>query len=215
MLKILLGKKNDAATSPTRSALRKSLPSSASTSASRQDSSGGSSDVADGVARSVPNPLAASLEAKYRCITKVSGIIPYLLEDDRVACEYVTGALQTRSAGSNAVSHIGCFRLLTGGYFRYYSQSDDTIHLSSFKRPAEIGLRSIVGSKKIEDLVWKVTSINRMFIKTSVEDRIKRQLLPTAGMSLPLTLSPMMPRSPQPARRQPIRRSASGEFIGR
>lgn len=110
--------------------------------------------------------LSKALAAKFRAISaeKVPKVIPHLLEDDRIACEYMA-------------SEKDGVKLLVGGYFRYYDPEDDMIYFSRYKKPAQVGLLAALGSKRVFYNTWRVSAIRMFYIKISTENRIKAAVL--------------------------------------
>lgn len=107
--------------------------------------------------------------AKFKSITKVRGLMPYLLEDDRIGCEYLVMDPQDDTK-------VIDIKVLTGGYFRFYNPDEDMIYLSPFKRSMQLGLIPYAGERNLKYLKWKVSSIGKLYIKPATEERIKNEL---------------------------------------
>lgn len=84
-------------------------------------------------------------------------LIPYLLQEDRIACEYE--------------SKKGGFKVQVGGYYRFYDPDKDMIFVSSFDLPAQYALSSIL-KKKLVYVQWFVTKINRLYLTHEVAKRV-------------------------------------------
>jgi len=116
--------------------------------------------------------LRQVLAAKFCAVTKVSGLVTLLLEDDRIACEYACVDKSGNPMG---------YKLLTGGYFRFYNPTEDMIYLSPFTRPIQFGLSDFASEKKLDYLKWHVPRINHLYIKKSTEMRIQKNLMGQAA----------------------------------
>lgn len=108
--------------------------------------------------------LSQSLASKFRAVVKVAKLLPLLLEDDRIACEYME---TDHSSGLP-----NGYKLLTGGYFRFYNPEEGMIYLSPFKRSMQLGLATVFRKSKFQYLKWRVESISKLYIKNSAEERI-------------------------------------------
>ncbi|MFA5091211.1 MAG: hypothetical protein WC483_01045 [Candidatus Paceibacterota bacterium] len=102
---------------------------------------------------------------------KILGLMPYLIEDDRISCRYML-----HEEGKSAQ-----LKLLSGGYFRLFEPSEQVIYLSPFPRTVQLGLASAFGEKKFNYWKWKVSSIETLFIETAIEPRIRTELLSRGG----------------------------------
>jgi hypothetical protein len=107
------------------------------------------------------------LAAKFQSTTKVAKLIPLLLEDDRIACEYADTDKKTGLTNG--------LKLLAGGYFRFYNPEEGMLYLSPFKKSVQLGLLHAFG-KKFSYLEWRVTKINAIYIKNSAFDRVRAVL---------------------------------------
>ena len=103
--------------------------------------------------------LAQTLSGKFKGVSKVASLIPYLLEDDRIACQY-----------ADPESPTG-FKFLTGGYFRFYKADEGMIYLSAFKRPMQLALLTTF-NKPMAYHKWAVGLINFLYIRESTEKRV-------------------------------------------
>ena len=138
--------------------------------------------------------LTKMVAAKFKPVTKVRALLTHLVEDDRLACEYrVTDTEE---------------KLLVGGYFRFYDPGDDMIYVSPFKRSIQFGLASITSGRKLRYLKWGISSIVKLYVKNSVEERIQSALkhpqLRRADSSGSMTITTSTTKAPTPEKRRSL-----------
>jgi hypothetical protein len=131
--------------------------------------------------------LMRCLAAKFVGVTNVAKLLPYLLEDDRIGCEF--------NEVDKSTGKIIGYKPLVGGYFRFYNPGNNTIYLSPFERSAQLELGKYIKHKLMYHM-WELPSIRRLYITPMTEERIRKQM--EAEKRRP------PPSTPQPQRRKAV-----------
>lgn len=111
-------------------------------------------------------------------IQKVREIIPHLILDDRVSCQYLHP------------DRPGILTIQPGGYFRFYDYETEIMYLSSFKYCSEYQLQA-QQSIKLSYITWSTRRINRIYLKKKTIQRITDELI---RANAPKAMSPNIAR---------------------